>query len=367
MAGTRHEVACIATLLFIGVGTFVAGTVARPSSIIVADDAAKKAQDQVGGPIPGAARFHVDGEFRSAPTLFRQGRFAEAERQFAWIARVRKDTAWGERAEYYLAECQYQQKKYVSAIESFERLHYDYPATEHLERLVSREYEIARFWLAQSDPRLPVEKTLPWTARLDGRLPLLDIRGSALRALEHVERNNPCGPLAPAASIQIADDYMERRDYSTAGQYYDQFLQFYRRSPLRSRAWLAAIEARIRGDIEPRWDAAVSEAREQVEQLLRHHLESRRSGQTGRPLILRGRSHTGPVRTGQNTLTSPLAPTTRAAGAAGDRARCDRGCRRRRARRSSHSVGSRIKGPEGAICGADRAGRRDGADRPATG
>jgi hypothetical protein len=38
---------------------------------------------------------------------------------------------------------------------------------------------------------------------------------------------------------------------------------------LRSRAWLGAIEARIRGDLVPRWDAAVEKARELVEQVLR--------------------------------------------------------------------------------------------------
>jgi tetratricopeptide (TPR) repeat protein len=271
MAGTRHGVACITVLLFICGGTFAAESEARPLSGIVADVTAKKAQDPSSGSLRGAARLPGDDEFPSAPKLFRQGRFAEAERQCAWIARVRKGTTWGERAQYYLAECQFQQKKYVSALESFERLHCDYPATEHLERLVSREYEIAQFWLAQSDPKVPAEKKLPWMARLDGRLPMFDIRGSALRALEHVEHNHPTGPLADDAGIQIADYYMERHEYETAAMYYDQFLEFYgrRKSLLRWRARLGAIEARIRGDLEPQWDVAVAKARELVEQILR--------------------------------------------------------------------------------------------------
>jgi outer membrane protein assembly factor BamD len=106
------------------------------------------------------ARLPVDGEFQSAPKLFRMGKFAEAERQLAWIAQVRRGTTWGERAQYYLAESQYQQKKYVQALESFERLYADYPATDYIRELVDREYEIAQLWLAQSDPQALAEKKL---------------------------------------------------------------------------------------------------------------------------------------------------------------------------------------------------------------
>jgi tetratricopeptide (TPR) repeat protein len=244
---------------------------ARPSARFIADGGMKKTLGLTGRSIQGADKFPVDGEFQSAPKLFRQGRYAEAERQFAWIARVRKETSWGERAQYYLAECQYQQKNYVGALASYERLHADYPATEQLDRLVSREYDIARFWLAQSDPSLPAERKLPWTARLDGRLPLFDVRGAALRALEHVEHNNPEGPLADDASIQIADDYMQRHEYKTAAAYYGQFLGFYGplTSPFRWRAWLGVIEARIRSNLDPPWDAAVDGARTVIEPILR--------------------------------------------------------------------------------------------------
>jgi TolA-binding protein len=269
MSRTRQGSVCAAALLLACGGTMAAESIARLPSRSVADDAVRKDQGVAGPSNQGAARLPIDDEFESAPKLFRQGRFAEAERQFAWIARVRKDTTWGERAQYYLAECQFQQKNYVGALASYERLHYDYPATNYLEKLVGREYEIARFWLAQSDPKVPAERKLPRTAQFDGRLPLFDVRAAALRALEHVRNNNPEGPLADAAGIQIADSFMERHDYQAAVQYYDQFLESYRRSPFRSHARLAAIEARIRGDIEPRWDAAVDKVRELVEQIMR--------------------------------------------------------------------------------------------------
>src|SRR5207253_7282749 len=92
-------------------------------------------------PVPNP---QADAELQAALKLFQQGKFAEAEKRFAPIAKQRKGTTWGENSQYYLAECQYQRKKYVDAHDSFERLHADYPATEYLEKLVNREYAIAQ-------------------------------------------------------------------------------------------------------------------------------------------------------------------------------------------------------------------------------
>ena len=91
----------------------------------------------------------ADAEFQAALKLFQQGKFEEAEKQFAKIAKNRKETTWGENAQFYLAECQFQRKKYVNAHDSYEKLHADYPATEYLDKLTQREYEIAQIWLAQ--------------------------------------------------------------------------------------------------------------------------------------------------------------------------------------------------------------------------
>ena len=83
----------------------------------VADDALKKSQEPGVASVTSAPGAAVDGKLQSAPALFRQGKFAEAERQFAWIAEFRKGTTWGERSQYYVAECQYHQKKYFQALE----------------------------------------------------------------------------------------------------------------------------------------------------------------------------------------------------------------------------------------------------------
>jgi tetratricopeptide (TPR) repeat protein len=249
MEAMRYPLTYVIILLLI-CGGKIAPCEARSSSAMGPADAPKKTQGATGGMIQSGERPRIGGEFPSAPTLFRQGRFAEAERQFAWIAKVRHGTTWGERGQYYLAECQYRQKKYVTALDSYERLHVDYPATAYKDDLIRREYEIAQIWLAQTNPLAPADKQLPWTARFDGRIPLLDCGGSALKALEHVLQNGPDGPLADDAAIQIADYHMKQHRYDLAALYYDQFVAGYCRSQFQVRAQLGAIDARIRCYLE---------------------------------------------------------------------------------------------------------------------
>jgi tetratricopeptide (TPR) repeat protein len=116
----------------------------------------------------------ADAELQSALTLFQQGKFEEAEKAYTKIAKDRKSTPWGETAQYYLAETQYQRGKYVDAHDSFEKLHADYPVTEYLDKLVSREYAIAQLWMQQDDPKAPKDKLLPWYSRFYGRFAILD-------------------------------------------------------------------------------------------------------------------------------------------------------------------------------------------------
>ena len=104
-------------LSLIFLGTITTKTQAQPPPSAVAEDAVNKLQDPLDGPTQPAPKLKAGDRSQSAPTLFRQGKFAEAERQFAWIAQVRKGTTWGERSQYYLAECQYRQKKYVEALD----------------------------------------------------------------------------------------------------------------------------------------------------------------------------------------------------------------------------------------------------------
>jgi outer membrane protein assembly factor BamD (BamD/ComL family) len=212
----------------------------------------------------------AEAELQSALTLFQQGKFDEAEKAYAKIAKDRKSTPWGETAQYYLAETQYQSGKFVDAHDSFEKLHADYPVTDYLDKLVSREYAIAQLWMQQDDPNAPKDKVLPWYGRFDGRLPIIDTQGYALKALEHVRHNDPTGPLADDAALQIAEYYVKHRDYESASLYYDQFIAEYPKSPFLQKVQHAAIDTRLRAYLGPEYDASgLEKARAMVQKTMK--------------------------------------------------------------------------------------------------
>jgi outer membrane protein assembly factor BamD (BamD/ComL family) len=211
----------------------------------------------------------ADKELEEALKLFQQGKLALAEPAFARIAKKRKGTHWGEKSQYYVAECQYQQKKYVKSNDSFERLYADYPGTEFLDKLVSREYSLAQMWLSQSDQAAKPEQKLSWFSHFNGEQPVIDTRGTGLKALEHVRHHDPTGPLADDAVLQIADYHMRSGDYESAAIYYDQLIADHPKSPFLQKAQLAAIDSRIKAYLGPEYDGSgLEKARELVKQTM---------------------------------------------------------------------------------------------------
>ena len=132
--------------------------------------------------------------------------------------------------------------------------------------MVAREYEIAQIWLADEDPKA---KPLPFRARLDGRAPFIDPKGYAIKALENVRIHDSNGPLADYATLRTADHFHAAGDYEQSAIYYDQLLTDYPKSPLRERAQLSAIDAKIKGYIGPEYDGSgLESARETIQRTM---------------------------------------------------------------------------------------------------
>ena len=196
MAGIRYPAASAAALLVLWGGT------------IWADDRERSADDT----------------FRAAEILYSQHRYDEVEPYFARIATICEATERGEGALYFLAECQYQQKKYIAAFETFERLHTRYPATSFREQLVNREYEMAEIWLARANGERALERPPEAGRRIESPRSPGDFRELSLRAFLAVRQNDPTGARAESAAIRLAGYYMNMHDYDTAEIYYTQFV-----------------------------------------------------------------------------------------------------------------------------------------------
>ncbi len=137
----------------------------------------------------------ADAEFQAALKLFQQGKFEEAEKQFAKIAKDRKQSTWGENAAFYLAECQFQRKNYVKAHDSYEQLYARLPG----DGLQGEAHPSASTRSARSGWRSPTPRSPPRrscrgprgsTAGCRSSTP----RASGIKALEHVTAQRPDRP-----------------------------------------------------------------------------------------------------------------------------------------------------------------------------
>ncbi len=194
---------------------------------------------------------------KAALALFEQGKLAEAETEFTRIAKKRKETPWGEKAQYYAAECQFQRGNYVAAHTSYEKLFADYPGTDYIDKLVKREFAIADIWFKAGDPKAPPEMREKWNDRFTGRLPLIGVHDHAIQATEHVQHHDPGGPLADDAVMRLADYYYDQRNWELAAFHYDQLTSdpAFVKSPFIQRAQLASIDSKIKGYLGPEYDA----------------------------------------------------------------------------------------------------------------
>ena len=209
-----------------------------------------------------------EAEYLAAKKLFDAGNYAGALNLLTPLAKreVKKGSPWGEKAQFWKAECQFRLQKYVDAHDSYEILIKKYPGTEYVEKLVAREYEIAQLWLAHEDPKA---KPMDWTSHFDGRQPLVDVGSFAVKALDHVRLHDPQGPLADDAALRTADHYHTVGDYETAAVFYDQLLAEHPKSPYRERAQLSSIDAKMKGYIGPEYDiTGLEQARDTIQKTM---------------------------------------------------------------------------------------------------
>jgi TolA-binding protein len=210
-------------------------------------------------------------EEKAALALFEQGKLAEAEKAFARIAKKRKDTPFGEKAQYYVAECQYQRGKLSAAHTSYEKLFADYPGSAYVDKLVKREFTIADIWFKAEDSKSPPEKREKWYDRFTGRLPFFGVNDWAIQAIEHARQHDPKGPLADDAYMRLADHYYDHRNWEMAAFHYDALINDpdQAKSPFIQRAQMQSIDAKMKGYLGPEYDATgLEEAKSTVRRTL---------------------------------------------------------------------------------------------------
>ncbi len=230
----------------------------------------------------GGDEYTIDGlnDYQAAETLYREGRLSEAEKAFKKLAKSRRNSHetfgmkverwWGvksaasldsyanfgdpieEDSLFMKAECQFDQKRYATAQDSYDALLTRYPSTRHLDAVSRRYFRIARYWLGfpedvqdTGDVELVSDSSeeqadfanvdsfyVPIAPNFfDKSRPAFDTRGRALQALRSVWLHDATGPLADDALMVSASFHLRTQDFEESSRMYKLLREQYPDSP----------------------------------------------------------------------------------------------------------------------------------------
>jgi len=201
-----------------------------------------------------------DGE-----TLFREKKYDEAAAKFKLAAKRWPDSDLEEDALFMQAESYFFADRYASACDTYVNLMKKFENTRYLDKVVPRQFAIARYW-EQHDrvnhhyvvtPNL-TDKTRPW----------FDTRGNALAAYETVHLNDPTGPLADDSLMAKANSHFLNNEFEDADTYYTMLRESYPQSEHQATAHLLALRSKMRKYQGPNYDGKpLNEAKDLIQQI----------------------------------------------------------------------------------------------------
>jgi CBS domain containing-hemolysin-like protein/outer membrane protein assembly factor BamD (BamD/ComL family) len=203
--------------------------------------------------------------FAEGEDLFRREKYNQAAKRFKAAAARWPDSSLEQDAMYQLAESYFFAKKYPDCIDAYDALLAKYPNSPHLDKTITRQFAIARFWeqYHQYKPDWPMTPNL-----LDNTRPLFDTLGHSVRVYENIRLNDPTGPLADDAVMATANSYFLRGRYSDADYHYELLRTEYPRSEHQFEAHLLGLQCKLRKYQGPDYDGApLEEAERLVKQL----------------------------------------------------------------------------------------------------
>ncbi len=203
--------------------------------------------------------------FSEGEDLFRSQQYAEAAKQFKHAIARGPGSQIEQDAMFYKAESLFYAKQYPDAVDAYEKLLKEYPNSSHLNQVVRRQFDIARYWEKhhQYKPRWTITPNA-----LDETRPLFDTLGRALKTYENIRLNDPTGPLADDAIMATANSHFLRGRYEDADYHYQLLRREYPRSEHQYEAHILGLRCKLRRYQGPDYgEAPLQEAKKLVKQL----------------------------------------------------------------------------------------------------
>jgi len=196
---------------------------------------------------------------------FRREAYGEAAKHFKQAISSWPDSKIEQDAMFFLAESQFYNDKYPDAIETYDRLLKKHSNTPHLDKVIRRQFDIARYWEKHHHykPHWAVTPNF-----FDKTRPLFDTNGRSLKAYENIRINDPTGPLADDSIMATANSHFLRQRYNDADYYYELLRREYPRSEHQFEAHLLGLRCKLQKYQGPDYDGTpLLEAKKLVKQL----------------------------------------------------------------------------------------------------
>jgi outer membrane protein assembly factor BamD (BamD/ComL family) len=203
--------------------------------------------------------------YTEAEDLFRRQEYADAAKKFK-EAHSRDATGELEQnALFYMGESYFFNNEYPKAVAKYGDLLDKYPNSQHLDKVVRRQFDIARYWEKYQEYN-PNWVTTP--NFVDDTRPWFDTLGNAIKTYENIRLKDPPGPLADDAIMATATSYFLRGRYNDADYQYQLLREEYPQSEHQYEAHILGLQCKIRKYQGPNYDGTpLEEAKKLVKQL----------------------------------------------------------------------------------------------------
>jgi len=219
-------------------------------------------KDQVGfGPDEQQAKL----AFAKGEDLFQREKYAEAAKQFKQTIARGPDSNLAQDAMFQMAESQFFNHDYPDAVDTYDQLLEENPNSKHLDKIVRRQFDIARYWEEhhQKDPHWATTPNM-----FDGTRPLFDTLGRSIKVYENIRLNDPTGPLADDAIMATANSFFLRGRYNDADYHYQLLRNEYPRSEHQFEAHILGLQCKLKKYQGPDYDGTpLLEAKKLVKQI----------------------------------------------------------------------------------------------------
>ncbi|MEZ6087712.1 MAG: tetratricopeptide repeat protein [Pirellulaceae bacterium] len=193
-------------------------------------------------------------QFRKAATLFKK-----ASKEWRSSA-LEEDAMFMSGESYFFAD------DFPEADKMYGELLKKHTRSRHIDRVVARRFEIAKYWIAvdkQAPSVLPVNFT-------DHRLPMVDIDGSGIKLLDQIRYDSPTGKLADDATMAAGLEYFERKKWVLADTFFADLRDTFPDSDHQFNAHLFGLKCKLEIYQGPKYSGTVlDEAEELIERMKR--------------------------------------------------------------------------------------------------